>query len=461
MSYAYPPSLRFLPRLRGLGFASLALIFSAGLARAADPTFVVTPDHSTGVYAPDEMVTWTVDVKGIPADERLELNALPYKVKEDGQGDVTTGTIDLSAGPATIQASRKEPGALLALIMSMDKTKLLPVAMGGAVIEPDKIQAAEPAPKDFDQFWQEKLKELAAVPPNPQVEKVDVSTIKNADGMECYKVTLDNIRGTHAKGVLAKPAKEGKFPAMLLVNSAGVGPLDKAQVVGYAKAGWLVLNISAHDLPVDETDAYYKDLKENSMKNYFTIGNDDRETSYFLRMFLGCVRGAEYLSTRPDWDGKVLIVTGISQGGLQSFATAALYPKITGVLVDVPAGCDNYGPRANPPRAFGWPYWLTKLGVPAGKDLNKIETTAGYFDGIYFAERVHCPTLVAVALCDIAARPAGVIAAYNAIPGPKELIIMPVADHHGAGGTQLAYFTEFGKWRDALQKGKPLPIPAK
>jgi cephalosporin-C deacetylase-like acetyl esterase len=330
--------------------------------------------------------------------------------------------------------------------------------MGGAVFSPEKLGPAIPAPEDFDAFWQAKLKELSDVPPNPVLEKLGIEGMKNAEGMECYRVTLDNIRGTHARGILAKPAAEGKYPAMLLVNSAGVSALDKAQIIGYAKSGWIVLNVSAHDLPVDESADYYKELKEGSLKNYYYIGGEDRETSYFLRMFLGCVRGAEYLASRPEWDGRTLLVTGISQGGLQSFATAALYPKITAVMVDVPAGCDNFGPLANPPRAFGWPYWLTKVGAPAGRDLEKATKTAGYFDGIYFAARIRCPTLVGVALLDIAARPAGVIAAYNVINAPKELIIMPTADHHGSGGTQAAYFNTFGKWREALKKGQPLPI---
>ena len=434
-----------------------ALILTGGWALAAEPQFTVTPDHATGVYAPNEKVTWTVDTKA----DRAGLTALPYKVKKDGQGDAASGTIDLSAGPATISASREEPGALLVSIFSMDKANLLPVVMGGAVISPEKLGPVVPAPEDFDAFWQGKLKELAAVPPNPQLEKVDIAGMKNADGMECDKVTLGNIRGTHVRGVLAKPARDGKFPAMLMVNSAGVGALDKAQVVGYAKAGWIVLNVSAHDLPVDESDAFYKDLKENSMKNYYYIGSEDRETSYFLRMFLGCVRGAEYLASRPDWDGKTLIVTGTSQGGLQSLATAGLYPGITAVMANVPAGCDNYGPLANPPRAFGWPYWFATMGAPQGRDLEKAKKTAGYFDGIYFASRIHCPTLVAVALADIAARPAGVIAAFNAINAPKELIIMPTSDHHGSGGAQAVFFMTFLKWRDALQKGNPLPLPAR
>lgn len=451
--FIVPPFVR---RARFSSRLILAVCFSllASPIFAADPAFTVTPDRASGVYAPNEKVTWKVDVAG----DRAGLTALPYKVKKDAQVVISTGTIDLSAGPATITASREEPGAILAEIMSMDKTKQLPVAMGGAVISPEKIGPAAPAPADFDEFWQGKLKELAAVPPNPQLEKVDVSTVKNGEGMECYKVSLDNIRGTHVRGVLAKPAKDGKYPAMLMVNSAGVSGLDKASIVGHAKAGWLVLNVSAHDLPVDESDAYYKELKEGSLKNYFYIGSEDRETSYFVRMFLGCARGAEYLASRSDWNGEVLIVTGSSQGGLQSFATAALCPKITAVMANVAAGCDNFAPLANPARAFGWPYWLSNFG-PKGRDMEKVKQTAGYFDGINFAARIKAPTLVGVALLDIAARPAGVIAAYNAIPAPKELIIMATSDHYGSKGAQLPFFNTFIKWKDALQKGKPLPLP--
>jgi cephalosporin-C deacetylase len=435
-------------------FLAAALFLLRGVAFAADPAFTVTPDHATGVYAPNEKVTWTIDVKG----DRAGLTALGYTVKKDAKVDVCSGAIDLSAGSATISASREEPGALLAEIFSMDKTKLLPLAMGGAVISPEKIKMSQPAPEDFDSFWQAKLKELLEVPANPKLEKVSVEGIKHSEGVECYKVSLDNIRGTHVRAILAKSEKEGKYPAMLMVNSAGVSALDKNPVIGQAKPGWLVLNVSAHDLPVDETDAYYKNLKETSLKNYYAIGNENRETSYFLRMFLGCVRGAEYLASRPDWDGKTLIVTGVSQGGLQSFATAALYPKITAVMADVPAGCDNYGPLASPPRAVAWPYWLAKY-AQQGKDFEKMQQTAGYFDGIYFAARIRCPALVAVALLDVAARPTGVIAAYNGINAPKQLLIMPTSDHYGSGGAQAVYFNTFFKWKDALQKGKPLPIP--
>ena len=425
------------------------------LIPATSLKFSVKPDHESGIYGPNETVTWSVDIAG----DRTGLIALPYVVKADDQVEVGKGTIDLSAGPATITASRPDPGVLVTHIYPMVKTNGLPIASGGAVISPEKIQPSAPAPDDFDDFWNAKLKELDAVPINPKVEKEDVSSVKNSEGVDYYKVTLDNIRGTHVQGQLARPTQGEKFPAMLMVQFAGVYPLNKDQVIAQAKPGWLALNISAHDLPIDETPAFYDNLKATTLKDYVYIGSDDRDTSYFLRMLLGCARAVDYLKTRPDWDGKTIMVTGTSQGGLQSFAAAALRPNDVNVLaVNVPAGADVYAPLATPPRAFGWPYWLSNWG-PKDRDMKKVQTTAGYYDLIYFAQRIKASALVDCGLIDPAARPTGVIAAYNQIKTPKQLLILPLSDHYGTGGAQMPFLTTFNKWKMALQKGEPLPIP--
>ncbi|HEY0256867.1 MAG TPA: acetylxylan esterase [Candidatus Methylacidiphilales bacterium] len=419
---------------------------------SAPPRWLVKPDHENGIYGPNEKVTWTVDFTG----DRTGLPALAYVVKEDGQVEVGKGTVDVSAGPTTITTSRSTPGVLVAQIYPAAKSSGYAVAAGGAVISPDQINLSTPVPADFDAFWQSKLKQLAAVPVNPVMETVDIGAIKFTGSIDFYKVTLDNINGAHVYGQMARPKDGKKFPAMLIVQSAGVYPLDKTPVIANAKAGWLVLNIIAHDLPIDEPPDFYNKLKATTLKDYQFIGCDDRDKSYFLRMFLGCVRAVDYLTSRPDWNGRVLLVTGGSQGGFQSFATAALCPQITDVAVSVPAGCDLLAPLATPPRAFGWPYW-TSYWVPRELDKKKIQETAGYYDGINFAVRIHCPTLACVGLIDDTARPTGVIAACNAIKAPKELLVLPLSDHHGTGNAQGAYYQEFNIWRNDLRDGKPLP----
>jgi cephalosporin-C deacetylase len=60
-------------------------------------------------------------------------------------------------------------------------------------------------------------------------------------------------------------------------------------VTDRAAEGWLVLNINAHDLPMDEREPFYTDQSAGPLKEYPSIGNDDRETSYFLRMCLSAL----------------------------------------------------------------------------------------------------------------------------------------------------------------------------
>lgn len=424
----------------------LALCLGPLLASAeVKPTIKV--DRASGVYAPGDTVTWTVS---IDPDSSEPVPELTYKITKDGKALLSEGNIQFTRGVATLTESRADAGVLLAELSTPGKP--LAVAVSGAIYAPEKIRPAAPAPADFDAFWKSKLAELAKVPGNPVLEKTPDA--KNTPGIEYYKVTLDNIRGTKIRGQLARPAAAGKYPAILTVQYAGVYPLDQNVVVSDAKAGWLALNISAHDLPIDESPEFYKNLKDGALKNYIYLGSEDRETSYFLRMFLGCARAVDYLASHPDWDGKTLLVTGASQGGLQAFVAAGLNPKVTGVMANVPAGCDNYAPLAD--RAFGWPYWLSNWG-PRDRDPEKVKTTAGYFDAINFAARVRVPALVAYGLNDTTSRPTGVAAAINALQGPKEALIMPLADHHGSGGTQAAYFQRAAQWKKAVLAGETLP----
>ena len=259
--------------------------------------------------------------------------------------------------------------------------------------------------------------------------------------------------GHMCRGQIARPTGDQKLPALLLVQYAGVYPLQKPWAVNRAAEGWLVLNIMAHDLPIDQPKEFYDEQSKGALKSYTAIGKDDREKSYFLRMFLGDIQAATYLAQRPDWDGKTLVVSGTSQGGLQSFVTAGLDPKITAMLVMVPAGCDNTGQLAD--RKPGWPYWLKNAADPLEKP--ELETSR-YFDAVNFATRVKCPVLVGVGLIDVTAPPSGVFTAYNQTQGPKEIVVLPDSDHHVTGNAQAPFHVRETAWLSALRTtGAPPP----
>ncbi len=419
--------------------------FTLSALAAAEPGFTITQAAKDGVYHAGEAVMWTVK----PHDFTVEkMPVVTFTVERNGLTVIAQGTLDVSTGSAVISSKLDEPGTLLATVTAkiataVDKASDIK-ALAGAVIEPSQIKASATKPADFDSFWAEKLALLATVPMNPVLEPL---TTDHAD-VAYWHITMDNIKGSHIRGQLARPVKDGKFPAMLVVQWAGVYPLKREWAIGPASGGWLTLNISAHDEPIDQPEQFYKDLAAASLKGYTAMGNDDREKSYFLRMYLACSRAVDYLSLRPDWDGRTLIVTGASQGGLQSFVAAGLNSKVTAMLVDVPAGCDNTCLQAG--RATGWPYW-----VPSLTDSKRMEASR-YYDAVNFATRITCPALISLGLLDTTARPAGILAAANHITGSKEVLVMPNAAHQG---DHSPFPARSAAWKAALIAGKPAPVP--
>ncbi|MBN8525607.1 MAG: acetylxylan esterase [Planctomycetes bacterium] len=424
----------------------LPLLVLGGVLAAAEQGFSIIPSQAIAIYEPNAPISWTVKATG---EGSVPMNAVTYVLKKGGAQAIAQGTLDLTAGAGTITASLDAPGTILVEVTAKAKEagQKDVKALAGVAVAPRQITPSLPVPDDFDAFWKDKLAELAAVPANPVLTEAP----SERDGVDYWQITMDNIRGTKIRGQVAKPKKEGRFPALLIVQWAGVYKLPKNFVTGDAAGGWLVLNLNAHDLPIDEQDAFYKQQADGPLKGYTAIGNDDREQSYFLRMFLSCARGADYLASRPDWDGTTLVVAGNSQGGLQSLVAAGLRPElITALMVNVPAGCDNTAADAG--RAAGWPNWINAGG---GKDKAKVHETARYFDGMNFASRVRCPALVGMGLIDTTSRPDGVFAAINSMKGPVELVVMP---EYGHQGKHEAFYKRMGAWKAAMVEGKKAPV---
>ena len=332
---------------------SLALIF-AGLPANAQP-LSFTPFHASGIYEPGERAGWTVTL--LPGGTSARGN-YTYTIKKNNFDTIATGKLDLSSGSATIETRVSEPCMLYVQVRAGDGTVALTL---GAAIAPWKLQPSVARPSDFDAFWDAKLKALSEIPIHPVLAAQATQT-----GVELYTVKLDSLN-SHVRGYLAKPAREGKFPALVIFQYAGVYALQPNTVTDRAAEGWLALDVDSHDIPPDEATGVIAD--------YQAIGNTDRETSYFLNMYLRDSRAIDYIASRPDWDGKTIVVMGTSMGGQQSLVTAGLNPKVTAVIVNEPAGADSNGDLHG--RKAGYPNWPSE-------DPTVMET-ALYFDTVNFA----------------------------------------------------------------------------
>src|SRR3954471_16055094 len=393
------------------------------------------PYHASGMYETGDKVGWIVTPGPV-----APTYAYKWTVRRNNATVLKEGKLDLSSGKdkieivadqpemiyvaleayAKLSSSTAAPDAVASATAPTSDHPATPGFVGGntgrnnglyalgAAVAPTKIGLSTPRPQDFDSFWEAKLAAQAKLPINPVLTPVQ----SNIPGVDMSIFVLDAL-GSKAHGYVAKPAKDGKFPAILQLQYAGVYALNARAHAQRAADGWLVINVDAHDkLPSDASGGI--------PKTYTAIGNTDREKSYFLNMYLRDSRALDYLLTRPDWDGKTIVLTGGSQGGQQSLALAGLRPdKITTVLVCVPAGADTNGNLHG--RRAGFPSWPS--------DNPDAMRTALYFDPVNFASRIKAPVLAGMGFIDTISPPAGVWTALNQLRGPIEPLPMIESEH--------------------------------
>jgi cephalosporin-C deacetylase-like acetyl esterase/lysophospholipase L1-like esterase len=419
---------------------SVVLLWAATAATAADAPaaapITLTPYKPGGIYHLGEPVGWRVEGH---ADGEYTFTA-----KKNNFDVIKSGTLALAGGSASIELTVNEP-AMVYVEISRAGSKEKPIVVGAAVA-PEKLQPVVPKPADFDSFWRSKIKLLEAVPAHP------VLTPKDSDepGVDYATITMDHIDGKHIHGQLAKPARSGKFPALVIFQWASPPyPLQKAWVTDRAAEGWLALNIEPHDVLPDQPPAYYEALPPE-LKKYQNIGRNDRDKNYFLQMYLADYRAIEYLASRPDWNGKTLVVSGTSMGGQQSLCAAGLNPRVTALIVNEPAGADAHGPLHG--RASGYPNWPS--------DDPQIMRTAQYFDTVNCAMHIKAPSLVAMGFVDVTAPPVGIFTAFNQIQAPKQAAPMIDSPHNNLAtpAQQMPYTRGSTDWLNLLvQNYKPLP----
>jgi len=418
--------LRLTSRIAGIVIVALAVaragaVVSAQRAPIAQQ-LTFAPYHANGIYEVGETVGWTVTPG--PASPTY---AYKWTIRRNNAVVLKEGRLDLSSGKTSIEIVADQPSMLYVAVEAYDD--LAPAAAPaagaarftggntgrdsgfyavGAAVAPARIALSTPRPADFDAFWESRLAAQASVPIHAVLTPVDPTD----PGVDLRMFELDAL-GSKAHGYVARPARDGRFPAVIQLQFAGVYALNARAVAQRASEGWLILNVDSHDkLPSDPSG--------NVPRNYREVGSSSRETSYFLNMYLRDSRVLDYLLTRPDWDGKTIVLTGGSMGGQQSLALAGLRPeRITAVLVCVPAGADSNGNLHG--RKAGYPDWAS--------DDAEVMRTALYFDTVNFAPRIKAPVMAGIGFIDTISPPAGIWTALNQVAAPVEALAMIESEH--------------------------------
>ncbi len=397
----------------------LLSLLGAACLWAADYTVEVRTTKPDAMYLKGETAVFSFTVKedGRP----LKDASVSWRLTKDGlEPFMDYGTMTLEKGVGTLSGTLGEPGFLQCRIDFKTPQGKSVGHRAGAAYEPLDIKMSKPVPEDFDAFWAAQRELLKTLPMN-----LKLTEMPNDDkSVITYDLQADCGDG-HISAYLSVPANaEGKScPAIITLHGAGVRNANLSKTRGWAKEGFIALDFNVHGLPNDKPKQYYENLYKTELQNYFVKNRDSRDTHFYRGLYTRLMRCLDILTARDEWDGKILVAHGASQGGAQAFAAAGLDPRVSFFAAEIPALCDLTGITVE--RTNGWPYNRGEY-----RTMTQAEIEAGrYFDSANFAARTKAEALVTAGYSDPVCPPTTIYAAYSNLKGEKRMLAMPLVDH--------------------------------
>ncbi len=372
----------------------------------------VVPDHKDWRYEIGETATFRVSVTR--SNTLLDNVTVDYAAGPEMYQDIQEQGVVLKDGTLVLKGKMAKAGFYRVDVTAHVDGKEYKGTCAAA-FSPEKLLPSTVMPDDFSDFWQNAIKEARSTELNPTKRLLPERCTKDVN---VYEVSFHNMKWDYRTyGILCVPVKEGKYPALLRVPGAGVRPYSGD--VYTASQGVITLEIGIHGVSVTMDQKVYDDMFHGALNWYWEFYADDRDKNYYKRVILGCIRALDYIEQYTPWNGKEMGVTGSSQGGFLTLATAGIDKRITCYAPIHAALCDHTASLKGV--ACGWPhyfYWNK------GKGQEKQIEVSRYYDGVNFARLIteQQKGWFSFGYCDDVVPPTSAWATYNIVTGPKQIV---------------------------------------
>jgi cephalosporin-C deacetylase len=297
-------------------------------------------------------------------------------------------------------------------------------------IHPEKIEAKRSKPADFDAFWDNVKFELAKVKPK---YKVTAMPKLDKDNRHVYLFEMQSLGDMTIRGWLTVPVSKNpnkKFAVLLGLPGYQVG-LEPMMGTDDDLA-IITLNVRGQGNSRGRV---------NTRRDEFIFYHVENKNKYVMRgVIADCLRGIDFIFSRPELKHDQILVSGGSMGGFLSLATASLDKRVRLCSAQNPIFCDIRGLVGT----VTWPinditkYVRTQPGLSFDKVLDNLD----YFDAKNFAANITCSTIMGIGLLDPFAPPANEYAAFNNLKGEKRMMVFKDLGHE----ISTAYKNLEGRW---------------
>jgi len=285
-------------------------------------------------------------------------------------------------------------------------------------------------PDDLDVYWKRALSELAATPPDIEIEPASFSAPQAA----CFDLFFTGVGGARIHAKLLKPTSTtGHVPGIVHFHGYSGRSGDWTEYLRWAGAGFVAAALDCRGQAGESEDPGA--VRGNTLHGHIIRGlQDDPDKLLYRAIFLDTVRLAQIVMELDEVDPQRVAATGASQGGGLTLACASLEPRIS---------------RLAPVYPFLTDYrrvWEMDLADQAYKELKDFFRSfdptheqeseyfrrLGYIDVHNLCDRIRGRTMMFATMMDTVCPPSTQFAAYNAIPAEKEMVI-----YHDFGHEQL------------------------
>ena len=285
---------------------------------------------------------------------------------------------------------------------------------------------------DFDQFWNNALKELSEIPLKYSLEPFEYPV----KGVKVYTLNFLSYNNANIQGFFAVPDKEGPHPGLMLYhgyNWAMDGNIT--DTVNWALHGYAAFQMLVRGQQGQSCDNVASST--GGVSGWMTKGILDPKEYYYRAVYLDAVRALEVLAAIENVDSKRIGVHGGSQGGGLTLAAAALSDIPVVAVADYPY-LSNFN-RAIDVTPNG-PY--NELNEffrrnPSPEIEVQAKKTLSYFDVMNLAPRIKCHTWVSSGLVDDITPPSTVFSAYNHLTCSKEISVYRYFGHEYLPGAVI------------------------
>jgi dienelactone hydrolase len=170
---------------------------------------------------------------------------------------------------------------------------------------------------------------------------VSIDTAKEADGIVTHPFAFDATTGQRVPGYLLKKAgSTGKHPVVIALHgTGGTKNSELAIAKTLAEKGFVAVTIDGRYHGDRAKPPLGKESYQDAILRAF---REQKEHPFFYDTVFDVMRLVDYLQTRDDVDSSRIGLYGVSKGGIETYLTAAVDPRITAAVPCIGVESFNY-----------------------------------------------------------------------------------------------------------------------